>query len=92
MAARVLLGNSDGVVSDNMVAHILLGNLHGVAPDCIAARVLLGNPDGVAPDSNAHSVSLGGGVPTPYTRRRSLLRRADISPPEFCPVRHVRIL
>ena len=62
------------------------------SPDSIAARVLLGNPDAVAPDSNACSVSSREGVPTPCTRRQSPLRRADISLPEFCPIRHVRIL
>ena len=54
-----------------MAAHVLLRNPDGVALDSIAARNLLGNPD-----SNARSVSSGGGVPTPYTRRRSPLRRA----------------
>ena len=75
-----------------MVVRVLLGNLDGVALDSMAARVLLGNLDGVAPNSNVHSVSSGGGVPTPCTRRRSPLRRVDISLPEFCSVRHVRIL
>nr|CAN73368.1 hypothetical protein VITISV_032597 [Vitis vinifera] len=40
----------------------------------MAAHVLLGNPDGVAPDRDARSVSSGGEVPTPCTRRWSLLR------------------
>ena len=66
-------------------------------------HVLLGNPDGVDPDSHAHSVSSKRGVPTPCTRRRSLLRSiaqstrgriscADISHPEFCaPTFYIRI-
>ena len=73
MAARVLLRNPDGVAPDSMAAHVLLGNPDGVAPDSMAAHVLLGNPDGVAPDSNGRSVSSRGGVPTPCTRRWSLL-------------------
>ena len=68
-----------------MAAHVLLGNPDGVAPDSMAARVILGNSDGVALDSNARSVSSGGEVPTPCTRRRSPLRRANISLLEFFP-------
>ena len=63
-----------------MAARVLLGNPDGVAPHSMAVRDLLGNLDGVAPDSNARSVSSGGGVPTPYTRRRFPLRHSSFHP------------
>nr|CAN66695.1 hypothetical protein VITISV_028316 [Vitis vinifera] len=106
MAARVLLGNPDGVAPHSMAVRDLLGNLDGVAPDSNARSVSLGGGVLIPCTCRRSPLWCAGYLTTGWERRTFQLPRSDMSGSSgrishsrmgeedvsTSPVRYVRIL
>ena len=96
MAARILLGNLDGVEPDSMATHVLLGKLDGVEPDRSLHLTHADSPPCDVPPSPdiSHPAPDAG-----WERRAFQLPRLDISGRRMgeegistSPVGHIRII